>query len=409
MQKFWEKFLFWKNKITSSDSTEVKEEDDTTSDDNAASTDDERKEENLPKGPDTDENSKVPATEKDKNDALDIRVVVREIKRYKYVFLIVIPIVLTLAAVYIYSVPRYYTTEASLAPEVEDPNVGNGLSSIASSFGLNMSNIKTTDAINPELYPDLMDDNRFVVDMFRINLSTSNDSIHTDYYTYLTKYQKKSWVEQSVGGFIKKLMPKPKPNSISQEKGDPYVLDKKDDEVVRKIRKDINIRVDKKTGVITISATAQDPLICKTLADSVTTRLQSFIVKYRTSKAQKDVDYYKKLMKDAKTSYEKVRREYGEYSDANTDVVLESVKSKLEDMENDMQLKYNQYTQAYAQYQAAVAKLLEKTPVFTKLKGASAPIKPDGPKRLITIVISGLFAFFAIVAGIIVKQICKSK
>ena len=45
MQKFWEKFLFWKNKITSSDSTEVKEEDDTTSDDNAASTDDERKEE----------------------------------------------------------------------------------------------------------------------------------------------------------------------------------------------------------------------------------------------------------------------------------------------------------------------------------------------------------------------------
>ena len=134
MQKFWEKFLFWKNKITSSDSTEVKEEDDTTSDDNAASTDDERKEEKQPKGPDTDEASKVSATEKDKNDALDIRVVVREIKRYKYVFLIVIPIVLTLAAVYIYSVPRYYTTEASLAPEVEDPNVGNGLSSIASSL-----------------------------------------------------------------------------------------------------------------------------------------------------------------------------------------------------------------------------------------------------------------------------------
>lgn len=107
-------------------------------------------------------------------------------------------------------------------------------------------------------------------------------------------------------------------------------------------------------------------------------------------------------MNDALKDYEKVRKEYGTFSDANTELVLESVKSKLVDMENDMQLKYNQYTTYNTQYQAAVAKVLERTPAFTLLKGAEAPIKPSGPKRMIfvtmmlimTFTILSLYAYF---------------
>ena len=52
-------------------------------------------------------------------------------------------------------------------------------------------------------------------------------------------------------------------------------------------------------------------------------------------------------------------------------------------MENDMQLKFNAYTSVNNQLQAAKAKVQEKTPAFTVLKGASVPIKPAGPKRMI--------------------------
>ena len=46
------------------------------------------------------------------------------------------------------------------------------------------------------------------------------------------------------------------------------MLSKKQDDVASAIRKNITINIDKKT-VITISTEAQDPLICKTIADSV--------------------------------------------------------------------------------------------------------------------------------------------
>ena len=170
------------------------------------------------------------------------------------------------------------------------------------------------------------------------------------------------------------------------------------------IRQSIGISVDKKNDVITISTEAQDPLICKTIADSVRQRLQEFITTYRTKKARNDVDYYAKLTADAKAEYEQVRQKYSSYADANMDVVLESYKSKTEDLENDMQLKYNAYTALQTQLQAARAKLRENTPAFTLLQGAAVPIKASKPKRMIFVL--GIMFFVTIVITLIsVKDI----
>lgn len=122
------------------------------------------------------------------------------------------------------------------------------------------------------------------------------------------------------------------------------------------------------------------------MADSVKERLQTFITNYRTNKSRIDEHHYKKLVDEAKTDYEKARRIYGSYADANTDVMLESFRAKQNDLENDMQLKYNTYTTLMAQYQAAKAKVQERTPAFTLVKGAAVPIKPTGPKRMLFVV-----------------------
>ena len=65
------------------------------------------------------------------------------------------------------------------------------------------------------------------------------------------------------------------------------------------------------------------------------------------------------------------------------EMVLESYRAKQTDLENDMQLKYNTYTTLMTQYQMAKAKVQERTPAFTLLKGAAVPIKPAGPKRML--------------------------
>ena len=77
-------------------------------------------------------------------------------------------------------------------------------------------------------------------------------------------------------------------------------------------------------------------------------------------------------------------------------------------MENDMQLKFNAYTTINAQLEAAKAKVQEKTPAFTVLKGASVPVKPAGPKRMIFVAIMLVLATFCTIVYLFINEIKKS-
>lgn len=321
-----------------------------------------------------------------KEKVIDLRVIFSRMWANKKLFCIVLPIVFVLSTAYIMCIPRTYNSSLSLAPEINNSsNLSGTIGSLASSFGFDLGNMETTDAINPMLYPDLMDDNGFVVGLFDVKVATADGAIRCSYYDYLTKHQDSPFWTQGMNS-IKDLFATKEPSGKASGDNNPYMLSKKQDGVANAIRKSVTINVDKKTAVITISTEAQDPLVCKTLADSVKERLQVFITNYRTSKARVDEQYYKRLVTEAKRDYDKARQNYGSYADANMDVVLTSMRAKQDEMENEMQLKYNTYSTMMTQYQAAKAKVQERTPVFTVIQGAAVPLKPTAPKRMFFVI-----------------------
>lgn len=315
-------------------------------------------------------------------EVIDLRVVFKKIWNNKKLFYKVLPIVFVLSCIYIFSLPRYYTSEVRLAPEMENSGTGGVLGSLASSFGFDLSDMQTSDAITPLLYPDLMEDNGFISSLMNIKVTSQDEEISATYHDYLKSFQKKAWWSYPFA-WLKSLLPKKEDEGGSKNGYDPYNISLNEDGIFGKARDNINIGIDKKTGVITINTKAQDALICKTLADSIKDKLQVFITEYRTNKARTDYNYYKELTENAKREYEKARQQYGSLSDANSKTALRSVELKIEDMENDMQLKFNAYTTMNTQLQAAKAKVQERTPAFTVIKGASVPVKPAGPKRMI--------------------------
>ena len=337
-------------------------------------------------------------------EVIDLRQVAKKIWANKRLFYKTLPITFVLSCIYIISVPRTYTSEITLAPEMENSGMGGSLGALASSFGLDMGNLQTSDAITPLLYPDLMEDNGFVTKMFHIKVKDSEGEINTDYYNYLKKHQKKAWWKYPIT-WIKKLLPKKESVKGSDKGFDPYYLSNVDNDIAEAIRNNIEISINKKNGIITISTKAQDRLICKTLADSVRQQLQEFITDYRTNKARIDYEYYQKLAADAKADYEKVRRKYGASSDANTDVTMKSVELMRTDLENDMQLKYNAYMTLNTQMLTAKAKVQERTPAFTIMKGASVPIKASSPKRMLFVLGMLFLAFFGTIIYILKDDI----
>ena len=327
------------------------------------------------------------------------KLIIQRIKEHKKLFSITLAVTFVLSCILILCVPRSYSSSIMLAPEINaDP--GGTIGSIAANFGIDINDMQTTDAITPLLYPDLADDNRFICSLFNVKVKSADGTVNCTYYEYLLNHQKHAWWSSIFKWFnklIKSIMPAEKDFGGKQEEStfNPYWLNKEQHTIAGLIRNSISIHTDKKTGVSLVAAEAQDPLICKTIADSTCAHLQDFITDYRTSKARNDVEYYGKLTEEAKEDYEKARHRYVDFADSNIGPVLERYRSKQTDLENDMQLKYNNYTTLNTQLLAAKAKVQEKTPAFAVLEGAAVPQRASKPKRMVFVMMMCFLAFGA--------------
>lgn len=325
---------------------------------------------------------------------IDIKAAVRRICRRKRLFSVTLGITLVISSFIILCVPRFYICSVKLAPESTSANMG-GLGGLASSFGLNISNLASKDAIIPEFYPDVMESVDYKTGMFSVKVRTKDGKVNTTYYDYLLEHQKYPWWVKAIEAMKNLVMKEESDPNTNEDNVNPFMLTKTQSDIAKMIGYNIQGFVDKKTDVITITVKDQDPVVCATIADSAMARLQQFIIKYRTSKAQNDLEQAKRLSVQAKEKYIKAQRIYASYSDANEEVVLQSFKSKIDELENEMQLQYNNYQVTVQQMQLAKAKLQERTPAFTTLQSATVPLKPAGPKRMIFVLVCMLLTFAA--------------
>ncbi len=346
--------------------------------------------------------------EENNQEVIDLRVLVKKVLKKKWKIALTVLITGIIAAILIVQVPRTYTSKVMLAPETESLPSGGTLGSLAASFGFDLASMQSNDAIYPLLYPDLFESNDFVVSLFDIEVETIDESVKTDYYDYLVNHQDCAPWDPAIR-WIKKLfkqkakVKKSAGNEGTDTKANPFMLSELETNIVETITSNISCDVDRKTDVITISVSDQDPLICATLADSIRQRLQNFITQYRTSKSRADMEYYSQLVQEAMTDYNIAMRKYSEYSDAHQNMILQSYISERDELENDMQMKYNTYTAMNTQLQAAKAKVQECTPAFTVLQNATVPIKAEGPKRML-FVLGMMFLAFVIYIVCIVKD-----
>ena len=360
----------------------------------------------------SDENKNIIEEQEEKS--IDFGKIIKDLLKHKTLYYKVLPITFVLAAIYGLSKPNFYNCEVKLSPELTTSNKGaSGLAALASSFGLNLGQGGGgvgTEALFPTLYPELINSTDFKTSLFPVLVTLEGkkegepDRTMT-YYDYLKNEQKSPWWSKAIGGTMKFVFGLFSSKKEEVEKPlDPFRLTKEQAAIVKALDQMVVCDVDKKTMLITINVTDQDPLVCATMADSVKTRLQDFITAYRTSKVRVDLEYNRKLFAETKARYEKARQEYSEYMDANHDVILYTVRQKQTDLENEMQLQYNAFQQVSTALQAAEAKVQEETPAFTTLQSATVPVRKAGPSRAKICLIWLFLAFLGTTVWILHKE-----
>lgn len=344
--------------------------------------------------------------------AIDFEFFFRSLWKHRKLYYKVLGIAFVLACIYAFSLPKVYKCEVMLAPELSTTRSTNTLSSLARSFGLKIGANALgngSEALLPTLYPDLMNSVDFKTSLFDVQVCAKDSVTPKSYYDYLLNDQKRPWWSAAIGGTISAitgLLAKEDTSEVSLANMtvNPFKLTKSQTRIVKMINKKVVCDVDQKTLVITIDVQDQDPIVCATVADSVKERLQDFITAYRTNKARVDYEYNKKLCAEAKVRYEKARQRYVEFADANQDVMLQSVRTRITDLENDMQLEFNAYQTYVTQAQSAEAQVQQETPAFTTLQSATVPLEPSSPSKKKYLLVFLFFAFVGTTTYVLYKE-----
>ena len=203
------------------------------------------------------------------------------------------------------SIPKQYTVEVTLSPEMGSVK-GGGLSGLAASFlGSEVSMGDGTDALNTSLSPDIISSTPFLLELSTMNIPVSKDENMT-LNTYLDE-ESSPWWNYVIGfpgmviGGVKSLFAE-EDESISSDKVSrqgTIELSKKELMKIGTLKKMIAASVDKKTSMTSVTVTFQDPKVAAVVADSVVKKLQEYIIDYRTSRQKRIASIWRNCLRSA--------------------------------------------------------------------------------------------------------------
>jgi len=293
--------------------------------------------------------------------------------------------------------PHRYSVSVVLAPENEKGSTSSSLGSLASLAGVNL-NGSSVDALNITMFPQICSSSEFLSGMFGVELTPwqSPEDVHDgvpapkpvtvfEHFTRMDKIR----TEGQRRRFEKASKKYYEDDSVV----DQTQLTMRQSMAVDAMRESISADVDNKTGITTVTVTMEDRLMAAQLADTVCARLQDFIIDYRTKKAKQDYEYYSMLADEAHEDLIKAQSAYAVSVDYDRSVILQSVNSEKERLQQEAQLANQIYTQMVQQRELAKGKIQEARPSFAVIQPGTVPQKANNSRKQV-VLIWGFIGFF---------------
>lgn len=340
---------------------------------------------------------------------IDLMEILRKVIAIRKTLYKAVGIGLVIGIIVALSVPKKYTVEVTLSPEMGNSKSNGGLASMAASFlgaGAGMSG-DGSDALNASLSSDIVSSTPFLLELLSMNVPVDGEeSEKIDLGAYLDTQSSPWWnyimglPGMAISGVRSLFSSEDESSSQRNEEYGTIELTEEEDKKISSLKKSITAIMDKKTAITSVSVTLQNPKVTAVVADSVVHKLQEYIIGYRTSKAKEDCAYLERLFKERQEEYYAAQKKYADYVDTHDNLILQSVRAEQERLQNDMSLAYQVYSQVANQLQVARAKVQEEKPVFAVVEPAVVPQQSSGTGRK-TYVIA--FVFLSVVVVIVWK------
>ena len=342
----------------------------------------------------------------EEEEGLDIMALVRQLWDGRKTVIIWTCVFILLGVFAALTMKRTYSVSTVMVPQMNSKS-NSSLSSLAALAGVDMGMDLSSKDLSPLVYPQIVNSVPFRKELLYTPLHYAKADSAVSMYTYykeIAKPSPMSYVKKYTIGLpflllnsLKKEAPEPSiPSKDSIAAGPrPLILTKDEEKLMRVVAQSVSLNVDKKEGLISLNVLGAEPVQTAELALKAQQLLQDEITRFRTEKAQRDLDYIQGRYDETKKEAESLQGALAAVSDRSQDMVSSRARIQRERIQQKYTLANAIYTDMAKQLEQAKMQVKRDTPVLTVIQPVTVPSKPSNSRSKTLIV----WTFFGFVLG----------
>lgn len=316
-------------------------------------------------------------------------------KKEKWLIIIIILIFISCGLILAFSLKEEFKSEGKILPEMSSKSSSMGqFAGLAALAGVDLGSASSgSDAVRPDLYPDVLKSTPFFLDLFKTKIKNKNNKElnFQDFY-----------INEILDSDLNK-----KDQILKYPKSSNYIVfDRQTEKNIKDLKQRITCTYDKKSGLIVISAKMPDPVVAANVASFSMNYLTNYIINYRTEKQKRDLDFLAERLSSAKGKYFSNQSKKAIYTDQMpiNALRLQSADLQRERIESEYKISSTFYNSLLQKYEEAKLKMQQETPVIKVLDPPVVPNVKSEPKRAVILFVFFIVSIFVSLFTVLIKD-----
>ena len=338
-------------------------------------------------------------TPQEEDEGIDIMALVRQLWDGRKTIIIVTAVFIVLGLVAALTMKRTYNVSTVMVPQMSSRS-NSSLSSLASLAGIDLSSMNSTGGdLSPLVYPQIVNSVPFRKELIYTPLHYEKADTAVSMFTYAKEYTKPTVmsyvIKYTIGlpgvilGALRKEKPDlelPSASGEGSQEPKPVLLSKDEEKLLKFIAQNVNLAVDKKEGYLTLSVTGSEPIQTAELALKAQQLLQSEVTRFRTEKAQDNLDYIQARYDEIKKEAESYQAQLAAVRDRSQNMPTTRSRIEQERLQSKYTVASSIYNEMAKQLETAKMQVKRDTPVLTVIQPVTVPLKPSNSRAKTLIV-----------------------
>lgn len=347
----------------------------------------------------------------EEEEGINIMALVRSLWEDRKTIIICTAVFIVLGLVAALTMKRTYTVNTVMVPQLSSGKTSS-LSSLASLAGFDLGTTTSAD-LSPVTYPQIVSSTPFRLELLHTPLHYEKADTAVSMLDYALNYNKpgvmaavKKYTIGLPGVILGALRGEKEELSLPAEGvtdgPKPLLVNKDEEKLMTAIGNAVSLAVDKKEGLLTLSVTGSEPIQTAELALKAQQLLQAEITRFRTEKAEAELEYVQARYKEVKAEADHYQNLLASVTDRSQSMTTTRSRVEMERVRSKYTVANSIYLEMAKQLEQSKMQVKRDTPAFTIVQPVAVPTKPSNSRAKTLIVWT--FLGFVLGCGIVLLK-----